>query len=100
PRRSDARTCVLWMVARMTKPQFASEPSMEDILASIRKMISDDRAPRPDPVARTSFPEASSPAREPETSRGSSSYGTLSDAIKAAAQPADQRRSLEERISD
>jgi len=85
----------------MTKPQFASEPSMEDILASIRKMISDDRGPaRPDPVGRSAFPEASSPAREPESSRTASSYGTLSDAIKAAAQPADQRRSLEERISD
>jgi uncharacterized protein len=76
----------------MTKPQFAPEPSMEDILASIRKMISDDRPParQPDPA----------PAREPEASRASASYGSLSEAIKAAAQPADQRRSLEERISD
>ncbi len=91
----------------MTKPQFA-EPSMEDILASIRKMISDDRGalrPLPDQMTRTPFPEASSPARnEPETTasaaRGGSSYGSLSEAIKAAAQPADQRRTLEERISD
>ena len=35
----------------MSKPQFASEPSMEDILASIRKMISDD-SPGPQPDAR------------------------------------------------
>jgi cell pole-organizing protein PopZ len=92
----------------MTKPQFAQEPSMEDILASIRKMISDDRgAPRPlpDPMTRTPFPEATSPARaEPEATasaaRAASSYGSLSEAIKAAAQPADQRRTLEERISD
>ncbi len=91
----------------MTKPQFAPEPSMEDILASIRKMISDDRAPPrplPDPMTRTPFPEASSPApMEPEAApggRSASSYGSLSEAIKAAAQPADQRRTLEERISD
>jgi len=42
----------------MNKPQFASEPSMEDILASIRKMISDDRSgprPLPDQMTRTFF---------------------------------------------
>jgi cell pole-organizing protein PopZ len=95
----------------MTKPQFASEPSMEDILASIRKMISDDRSgprPLPDQMTRTPFPDATAPA---ETSgrwenradtasnpaaRPGSSHGSLSEAIKAAAQP----RTLEERISD
>ena len=49
----------------MTKPQFASEPSMEDILASIRKMISDDRSgprPLPDQMTRTPFPDATAPA--------------------------------------
>jgi cell pole-organizing protein PopZ len=69
---------------------------MEDILASIRKMISDDRAgprPFPDPMTRTPFSDVSSPASaEP-------AYGSLSEAIKAAGQPADQRRTLEERIS-
>ena len=38
----------------MTKPQAAAEPSMEDILASIRKMISEDRLdarPIPDQIA-------------------------------------------------
>jgi cell pole-organizing protein PopZ len=93
----------------MTKPQFASEPSMEDILASIRKMISDDRSPtrpRPDPMTRTPFAEVSSPAPvEPgataaTVARSGPSYGSLSEAIKAAAQPADQRRTLEERITD
>src|SRR6516165_752831 len=92
----------------MTKAQFAPEPSMEDILASIRKMISDDRGaprPQPDPAARSPHPEASSPARtgpDPTASaaRTASSYGSLSEAIKAAAQPAEQRRTLEERISD
>ena len=83
----------------MTKPHFASEPSMEDILAGIRKMVSDERSPsrpRPDPMARTPFAEASSPAPE----RAGPSYGSLSEAIKAAAQPGDQRRTLEERITD
>ena len=44
----------------MSKPQLASEPSMEDILASIRKMISDDRpgpSPMPDQMGRTPFGE-------------------------------------------
>ena len=95
----------------MNKPQFASEPSMEDILASIRKMISDDRSgprPLPDQMTRTPFPEATAPAEtsgrwenRAETAstpaaRPGSSHGSLSEAIKAAAQP----RTLEERISD
>ncbi len=98
----------------MTKPQFAPEPSMEDILASIRKMISDDRAPPhplPDPMTRKPFSEASSPGPteaagrwegDPPASaaRPAPSYGSLSEAIKAAGQPSDQRRTLEERISD
>ena len=45
----------------MSKPQLASEPSMEDILASIRKMISDDRpgpSPMPDQMGRTPFGES------------------------------------------
>jgi cell pole-organizing protein PopZ len=95
----------------MNKPQFASEPSMEDILASIRKMISDDRSgprPLPDQMTRTPFPEATAPAEtsgrwenRAETAstpaaRPASSHASLSEAIKAAAQP----RTLEERISD
>ena len=42
----------------MSKPQFAAEPSMEDILASIRKMISDEPTgprPVPDQITRTVF---------------------------------------------
>jgi uncharacterized protein len=89
----------------MTKPNFAHEPSMEDILAGIRKMVSDDLSPSrplPDPMARTPFAERSSPApAEPAApARSGPSYGSLSEAIKAAAQPADQRRTLEERITD
>jgi cell pole-organizing protein PopZ len=95
----------------MTKPQFASEPSMEDILASIRKMISDDRSgprPLPDQMTRTPFPDATAPAEtsgrwenradtaSTQAARPGSSHGSLSEAIKAAAQP----RTLEERISD
>lgn len=95
----------------MNKPQFASEPSMEDILASIRKMISDDRLgprPLPDQMTRTPFPEATAPAEtsgrwenraeaaSTPAARPGSSHSSLSEAIKAAAQP----RTLEERISD
>lgn len=95
----------------MNKPQFASEPSMEDILASIRKMISDDRSgprPLPDQMTRTPFPEATAPAEtsgrwenraeaaSTPAARPGSSHGSLSEAIKAAGQP----RTLEERISD
>ena len=82
----------------MTKPQFASEPSMEDILASIRKMISEDRVgprPLPDRMTRTPFSETPDP-----TARPGQSFGSLSDAIKAAASPSEQRHSLEERIAE
>jgi cell pole-organizing protein PopZ len=47
----------------MSKLQSAAEPSMEDILASIRKMISEERLgprPVPDQMSRTPFGEASS----------------------------------------
>src|SRR3972149_5650520 len=50
----------------MTKPQLSAEPSMEDILASIRKMISEERMgprPIPDQMSRTSYGESSPAAR-------------------------------------
>jgi hypothetical protein len=50
--------------------QRAHEPSMEEILASIRKIISDDQtlplSSRPEPALREERP---APAREPETER-------------------------------
>lgn len=59
----------------MSKPQFAGEPNMEDILASIRKMISEEPAgprPVPDQLGRTAFtasaPEAQRPANGPQQS--------------------------------
>ena len=60
----------------MSKPQLASEPSMEEILSSIRKMISDDRpgpSPMPDQLSRMHFGEqarASPRAGEPHRSTG------------------------------
>lgn len=100
----------------MTKPQTA-EPSMEDILASIRKMISEERlGPRPIPdqiarsnfgsgaVTRTEMPEQRPTARTPAASpdRGTPEFSSLSDALKKAASDpaADQRRSLDEKIAD
>lgn len=112
----------------MTKPQFAPEPSMEDILASIRKMISEDRLgprPVPDQIARTSIgerpaasttPAPTSPTtksetpaqlREPSlptppsgaTERPVPSFSSLSDALKSAAVAPTPRRSLDERLA-
>ncbi len=100
----------------MTKPQFSPEPSMEDILASIRKMISEERLgprPIPDQIGRSPFGEsvAEKPAPDPlslephvepapaSVDRSTPSFSSLSDALKAAS-PAPQRRTLEEKIAD
>lgn len=99
----------------MSKPQAASEPSMEEILASIRKMISDDRpgpSPMPDQMGRTPFGE---PARSVSEFSGRASPGdgtstrpagtqpsnfnSLADALKVATALSDQRRSLQQEIA-
>ncbi len=95
----------------MSKPQLASEPSMEEILSSIRKMISDDRpgpSPMPDQMGRTHFGEparSSSPANnapvsptQPGGGQGSS-FNSLADALKVATALSDQRRSLQQEIA-
>jgi cell pole-organizing protein PopZ len=101
----------------MTKPQFSAEPSMEDILASIRKMISEERLgprPIPDQIGRSPFGEsvAETPAPGPghleprsepmpaPAERPAPSFSSLSDALKAAAPASEQRRTLEEKIAD
>lgn len=103
----------------MTKPQFSTEPSMEDILASIRKMISEERLgprPIPDQIARSPFGETVEgvPAAdsvidplEPRLERTSApaersqpSFSSLSDALKAATPAPEPRRSLEDKIAD
>jgi cell pole-organizing protein PopZ len=90
---------------------------MEDILASIRKMISEERLgprPIPDQIARSNFgsgaaartetpeprPAARTPAASPD--RSTPEFSSLSDALKKAASDpaADQRRSLDEKIAD
>ncbi len=100
----------------MTK-QFSAEPSMEDILASIRKMISEERMgprPIPDQIGRSPFGEsvaeapAAEPARaaprpertEPSGERSAPSFSSLSDALKSAAPMPEQRLTLEEKIAD
>ena len=97
----------------MSKPQFASEPSMEEILSSIRKMISDDRpgpSPMPDQLGRMPFGEQtrnSSPAPEAEgrpaagtgQTGGGSNFNSLADALKVATALSDQRRSLQSEIA-
>lgn len=99
----------------MSKPQFAAEPSMEEILSSIRRMISDDKPgpnPIPDQMARTPF-AGGSPAAPAEPSRGpasvshlapapaaSPSFSSLSDALKAATTTSEQRRQLQQEIAE
>ena len=97
----------------MSKPQFASEPSLEEILSSIRKMISDDRpgpSPMPDQLGRMPFGEQarnSSPAPEPAgrpaastgQTGGGSNFNSLADALKVATALSDQRRSLQSEIA-
>jgi cell pole-organizing protein PopZ len=97
----------------MSKPQYASEPSMEEILSSIRKMISDDRpgpSPMPDQLGRMAFGEQSrhaSPAQEPighpaasgGQTGGGSNFNSLADALKVATALSDQRRSLQSEIA-
>ncbi len=112
----------------MTKPQFSTEPSMEDILASIRKMISEERLgprPIPDQIGRSPFGEsiAESPAagpadlgpnlgagigpdpgpsfeRTPAPAERAPSFSSLSDALKAATPSPEQRLTLEDKIAD
>ncbi|MEO8420263.1 MAG: DUF2497 domain-containing protein [Hyphomicrobium sp.] len=100
----------------MSKPQLASEPSMEEILASIRKMISDDRpgpSPMPDQMGRTPFGEsrtgaAVDPRSQPRQPTGTpaqqgdapaSNFNSLADALKVATALSDQRRSLQQEIA-
>ncbi len=93
----------------MSKPQMASEPSMEEILASIRKMIADDKpgpSPLPDTMGRTPFGDTrqtSAPdtgnlnGADPQTPARASN--SLSDALKVATALSDQRRSLQQDLS-
>ena len=99
----------------MSKPQAASEPSMEEILASIRKMISDDRPgsnPMPDQMGRTPFGEPvksvseysgrASPAESGSARQAGaqpSNFNSLADALKVATALSDQRRSLQQEIA-
>lgn len=104
----------------MGKPQMASEPTMEEILSSIRKMISDDKpghSPMPDPMGRALFGETSArgstvvegngrsngeggnPARAGAAAAGAASFNSLSDALKVATTLSDQRKSLQQEIA-
>lgn len=102
----------------MSKPQVASEPTLEEILASIRKMISDDKpgpSPLPDTMGRTPFGEALSrvaPASESGArasgdtanparrgAAGSPTFNSLADALKVATALSDQRRSLQQEVA-
>ena len=81
----------------MSRPEAAMEPSMEEILASIRKIISEEPATsvRPKPVDRPA-PMAGSPsepatARRPEPPRASIEWSVPSDPEKAPPAPSSPR---------
>lgn len=81
----------------MSRPEAAMEPSMEEILASIRKIISEEPATsvRPKPVDRPA-PMAASPsepatARRPEPPRASIEWSVPSDPEKAPPAPSSPR---------
>ncbi|MFA5900307.1 MAG: DUF2497 domain-containing protein [Hyphomicrobium sp.] len=95
----------------MSKPQMAAEPSMEEILSSIRKMISDDKpgpSPMPDQMNRTPFGESVRSAHAAESNGRTNGEGllraegngaapapnfnSLADALKVATALSDQRR--------
>jgi hypothetical protein len=74
----------------MTKPQTTNEPSMEDILASIRKMISEDRLdarPIPDQIARASIGERATPRPVPKPVGQDRVEKAQSDAKPVSAPP-------------
>lgn len=102
----------------MSKPQVAAEPTLEEILASIRKMISDDKpgpSPVPDQMGRTPFGESlarsasqseARPRTQGETAGparggpvGAPGFNSLSDALKVATTLSDQRRSLQQEVA-
>ena len=78
---------------------------MEEILSSIRKMISDDRpgpSPMPDQLGRMAFgeqarnaPAAKEATSQPAASGGGSNFNSLADALKVATALSDQRRTLQ-----
>jgi cell pole-organizing protein PopZ len=81
---------------------------MEEILSSIRKMISDDRpgpSPMPDQLSRMHFGEpnrSSSLASANPAQQGgghSSNFNSLADALKVATALSDQRRSIQQEIA-
>ena len=74
----------------MTKPQAANEPSMEDILASIRKMISEDRLdarPIPDQIARASIGERAAPRPVAKPANEAGAEKVQSGELKAVSAP-------------
>jgi cell pole-organizing protein PopZ len=79
---------------------------MEEILSSIRKMISDDRpgpSPMPDQLSRMHFGEQNrashAPASASQPGGQSSNFNSLADALKVATALSDQRRSLQHEIA-
>jgi uncharacterized protein DUF2497 len=75
----------------MSRPAASSDPSMDEILASIRKIIAEEPpASRPvlEPRAKSPMPVPPAPpgppAREPDTERSSPMFGRLAEALRGA----------------
>ncbi len=87
----------------MTQPAKAQEPSMEEILASIRRIIADDDAskppakapPKPAEPAVANAPPASSPAAAPPEPSRDDMDAMLEDLEEAPEQPAPPEDVLE-----
>jgi hypothetical protein len=57
--------CQVWESMRMSQPAKAQEPSMEEILASIRRIIADDDSAKPAARAADPQPPAAAPSPPP-----------------------------------
>jgi uncharacterized protein len=80
---------------RMTQPAKAQEPSMEEILASIRRIIADDDAAKPAPKAAAKPPEPT-PVKAPPPPPPAASVSMGQDDIDAMLAGFDEAQEEEE----
>jgi uncharacterized protein len=89
--------------ARMTQPAKSQEPSMEEILASIRRIIADDDAsksaqrvaepPKPAPRPAAPPPPTAQPDADPEPSAPEVQAEELSEPVASMPEPEDDQAS-------
>jgi uncharacterized protein len=101
-----AATRFLYRDAAMTQPAKAQEPSMEEILASIRRIIADDDAAKP-PAKAAAKPAESTPAKPVPVPAADAAGGDEMDAMLAdleekpepAPEPSDEVLELTEAMA-